>query len=268
MNHFVWNADRVILEIYGPIALRWYSLLFLAGFLIGLAGFNSMLRKEGKNPEKYADTLLFYLIMGTIIGARLGHCLFYRWDYFLHNPLKIFLVWEGGLASHGGYIGIIIAMILFVRKFKELSFFYVADRVGVWAVMVGGFIRLGNFFNSEIIGRVSDVPWAIIFKKVDDLPRHPSQLYESASFFLSALIGYSYYRYTKGKPLPGSLLGLCMILGFGFRGGIESFKENQMAFEDSWALNMGQMLSIPFILVGCFLFFGFHKKWVKEKRKT
>lgn len=264
MDYFVWNANRIILPIYGPIALRWYSLLFLAGFLLGLAGFNSMLRGEGKDPDKYADTLLFYLIMGTIIGARLGHCFFYRAEYFLSNPHKILFVWEGGLASHGGYVGIVVAMILFVKKFKEFSFLYIADRVGVWAVMVGGFIRLGNFFNSEIIGKVSTVPWAVIFQKVDNLPRHPSQLYESASFFLSALIGYSYYRYKKRKPLPGSLFGLCMIFGFSFRGGIEIFKENQMSFEDGWMLNMGQMLSIPFVLVGFFLFFGLHRKWLSK----
>lgn len=265
MDYIVWDINRVILEIYGPLAIRWYSLFFLTGFLIGMWAFTSMARNEGKDPDRYMDTLLFYLILGTIIGARLGHCLFYQTHYYLSNPLKILQIWEGGLASHGGYLGIIIAVYLFTRRFKELTFFWVMDRVAILAVMTGGFIRLGNLFNSEIYGKITDVPWAFIFKKVDSFPRHPTQIYESLSFFLAALIAYGFYRYHKRKPLDGRIFGLCMLLGFAFRSFIEIFKENQEAFEDGMLLNMGQLLSVPFVLIGCFLFFGLHKKLLSKK---
>ena len=264
MNYFVWDVDRILLPIYGSLAIRWYSLFFLVGFLIGLYAFTSMAKKEGKNPDKYTDSLLLYLILGTIIGARLGHCFFYQPYYFLTHPIEILKIWEGGLASHGGYLGIILAVYLFTRKHRELPFLWVMDRVAILAVMVGGFIRLGNFFNSEIYGKVTDVPWAIIFKKVDSLPRHPTQLYESVSFFLAASIAYLFYRHNKRHPMGGRILGLCMILGFFFRFILEFFKVNQVAFEKVMPINMGQVLSIPFVLFGCYLFFGFHKKWLKR----
>lgn len=268
MNYITWDVDRIIFQIYGPLAIRWYSLFFLIGFLIGFYAFTSMAKKEGKNPDSYTDSLLFYLIMGTLIGARIGHCLFYQPGYYLSHPLTILKIWEGGLASHGGYLGIIIAVALFVRKHKELTFFWVMDRVGILAVMTGGFIRLGNLFNSEIYGRVTDVPWAFIFTKVDSLPRHPTQIYESIGFFTGSFIVYLFYRYHNRKPLEGRILGLCMILGFFFRTIIETFKENQVRFEDHMILNMGQILSIPFVLCGFYLFLGFHKKYLTKKKNN
>ena len=263
MDYIVWDVDRIILQIYGPLAIRWYSLFFLTGFLLGLWAFSSMAKNEGKDPDKYSDSLLFYLIMGTIIGARLGHCLFYQPQYFLSHPLEILKIWEGGLASHGGYLGIIIAVYLFTRKYKELTFFWVMDRVAILAVMAGGFIRLGNLFNSEIYGKVTNVPWAFIFKKADPFPRHPTQIYESLCFFLASLIAYLFYRYHKRKPLDGRIFGLCMILGFALRSFVEIFKENQVAFENNMTFNMGQLLSIPFVIIGFYLFLGLHKKLLK-----
>lgn len=255
-----WDVDRVIFQIYGPIALRWYSLFFLTGFVIGTYAFTSMAKKEGKDPSYYVDTGLLYLIAGTLIGARLGHCIFYEPSYYLANPLKIFQIWNGGLASHGGYLGCMIATILLVRKYKELSLPWLGDRVAILAVMAGGFIRLGNLFNSEILGKVTDVPWAFIFVKVDTLPRHPTQIYEALAFFFTALCGYLYYRKHNRKPRNWSVVGLMLALGFTFRAIIERFKENQVSFEDDMLLNMGQLLSFPFIAVGLVFFFGWHRK--------
>ncbi|MBC62626.1 MAG: prolipoprotein diacylglyceryl transferase [Zetaproteobacteria bacterium] len=267
MDYIVWDMDRIIFQIYGPFGIRWYSLFFLTGFLIGLNVFQKMARSEGQD-DSYADNLLFYLIIGTIVGARLGHCLFYQPEFFLRYPLEILKVWEGGLASHGGFLGVICAIWLFVSKNKSLSFLWVADRISFLALMTGGFIRIGNLFNSEIVGRITDVPWAIIFKKVDSYPRHPSQLYEAIGYFTISLCVYSYYRYCNRRPLEGRLLGLTLAGGFAFRSFIEIFKENQVSFEENMLMNMGQLLSIPFILLGLYLAVGLQKKKVQIKDKA
>ena len=257
-SYFVWDVNKEIWHIAGAMGLRWYSMMFVGGFLLGTYLFGSFLRQEGKKDD-YRDSLLMHMVLGTIIGARLGHCLFYAPGYYLSNPLDILKVWEGGLASHGGYIGIIAAIWLFSRKHKDLHFLWLADRLAILSVMVGGFIRIGNFFNSEIIGKVAHVPWAVIFKQVDPLPRHPSQLYEAIGYFTISAILYGIYRLAKRNPLEGRILGVAMAIGFIFRLCIESFKENQEIFENSLVLNMGQLLSIPFILVGLVLALGLHQ---------
>ena len=145
MDYMVWDMNRVIFQIYGPLAIRWYSLFFLAGFLIGIYALSSLAKKEGKNIDDHADALLFYLIVGTIVGARLGHCLLYQPGFYLSNPLKIFQVWEGGLASHGGYLGIIIATYLFSKKYREFTFLWLMDRIAIFAVMTGGLSALVIF---------------------------------------------------------------------------------------------------------------------------
>ncbi len=254
-SYFVWDVNKEIWHIAGAIGLRWYSLMFVGGFLLGTYLFGSFLRQEGKRDD-YRDSLLMHMVLGTIIGARLGHCLFYAPGYYLSNPLEILKVWEGGLASHGGYLGIIIAVLLFAHKHKDLRFLWLADRLCILAVMVGGFIRLGNFFNSEIVGKVAHVPWAIVFKQVDALPRHPTQLYEAVGYFAISGILYGLYRLAHRNPVEGRILGFAMILGFAFRLFIETFKENQEVFENDLVLNMGQLLSIPFILVGVLLAIG------------
>ncbi len=266
MNHLVWNVDREIVNLVGPLSLRWYSLFFLAGILLGHAIFLRMAEKEGKSTAP-KDPLLYYVVVGTIVGARLAHCLFYDTAYTLQNPLHIFKIWEGGLASHGGFLGVFIALIFFTRKYKEYPFLWLVDRGSILALMAGGFIRLGNFFNSEIIGKVSTVPWAIVFAKVDNQPRHPTQLYEAAAYFLISFLVYRYYLYCNRKVLSGRLLGLICIFGFSARFIIELFKENQSAFENGLYFNMGQILSIPCILVGVLLAAGFQKRflWASDR---
>jgi prolipoprotein diacylglyceryl transferase len=254
----IWDVDREIVS-FGPIALRWYSMLFALGIILGYLIVQEMFKKEGK-PQALLDSLLFHVVVGTVVGARLGHCLLYEPSEYLHDPIRILKIWEGGLASHGGFTGVIIALILFCRKNPDIKFFWLADRMTVPCMLTAGFIRIGNFFNSEIIGHVTDVPWAIVFKKVDLVPRHPSQIYEAIGYLTIALIQYLAYRLSHRQPKEGSLFGLALILGFGFRLFIERFKENQVAFEDDMFLNMGQLLSVPFIIAGILFLFGVHRK--------
>ena len=257
-EYFQWNMDQEIVHFFGPFGLRWYSLLFLGGILTGYHFFAKMLVAEGK-PVELRETLLYYVVLGTVIGARLGHCLFYDPAYYFSEPLRILKVWEGGLASHGGFTGVIIAVYLYSRKNKEASFFWLVDRLAIWGILVGAFIRVGNFFNSEIIGRVTDVPWAVVFLKVDQMPRHPSQLYEALGYGSICLLLYLLYRYWDRKPLEGRLLGLAFCIAYAFRFLVETLKENQVGYEDQMLFNMGQLLSLPFILLGIVLVIGWQK---------
>lgn len=254
----IWDIDREIVS-FGPIALRWYSLLFAMGIILGYLIIQEVFKKEGK-PLALLDSLLFYAVVGTVVGARLGHCLLYEPMEYLQDPIRILKIWEGGLASHGGFTGVILALILFCRKHPEIKFFWLADRMTIPSMLTAGFIRIGNFFNSEIIGHATDVPWAVVFKKIDLIPRHPSQIYESIGYLAIAGIQYAAYRLSSRQPKEGSLFGLALILGFGFRLLIEQFKENQVAFEEGMFLNMGQLLSVPFILMGIFFLLGGQRK--------
>lgn len=261
MDAFVWDVQREIVS-FGPIALRWYSLLFALGFVSGYFIMRNMFRAEGRD-ELVLDSLLFHVVAGTVIGARLGHCLFYEPSTYLHDPIRILKVWEGGLASHGGYLGVMAAIALFCRRYKDYSFLWVADRVAIPALLAGGFIRIGNFFNSEIVGKAWDGSWAVIFKQLpleEQFARHPTQIYEAIGYMSVSAILYTIYRLANRKPLEGRLFGLVMILSYTFRVFIEQFKENQEAFEDSMTLNMGQMLSLPFIIIGIFFALGLHTK--------
>jgi phosphatidylglycerol---prolipoprotein diacylglyceryl transferase len=266
LDYITWDVDRMILHIYGPFGIRWYSLMFLAAFLFGLWGFNKMLEREGKD-SKYSESLLTYVIFGTIIGARLGHCLFYQPMHYLSNPIEILKVWEGGLASHGGTLGIFIAVLLFSRKNKQFPLLWLADRISIFVIVTGGFVRIGNLFNSEIIGKVTTVPWAFIFAKVDNLPRHPAQLYEAIGYISLGAILYLVYLKTYKSKEHGRLFGLTIMLGFLFRALIEQFKVNQVRFEDTMLLNLGQLLSLPYIIVGLFFALGWHLRFCKNNFK-
>lgn len=254
-SYFEWNVNQEIVHFIGPFGLRWYSLFFLGGILLGYHIFGRFLEKEGR-PIQLRDPLLYYIVIGTVLGARLGHCLFYDPLYYFSQPLRILRVWEGGLASHGGFAGVMLGLICFSRKYKETAFFWLADRIAIVAVLAGAFIRLGNFFNSEIIGQVTSVPWAVIFAKVDHLPRHPTQLYEALGYACISLCLYLIYRSAKRQPLEGRLYGCAMLLGYSFRFVIETLKENQVSYEQGMWLNMGQLLSLPFVLFGFYLVFG------------
>jgi prolipoprotein diacylglyceryl transferase len=251
LQYITWDVSPEILDTE-YFSIRWYGLLFALGFLIGQQILIYIFKKEGK-PERDVETLTVFMVLSTIIGARLGHCLFYEPEYYLANPIKILKIWEGGLASHGATIGILFALWLYARKKKDQSYLWVVDRIVITVALAGGLIRLGNLMNSEIIGKPTDVPWAFVFTAVDQQPRHPAQLYEAISCFI--LFGFLFWLWNrrKAKTPEGSLLGIFLIYIFGLRFVYEFLKENQVDFENNMALNMGQWLSIPAVLGGIFV---------------
>lgn len=257
MGTIEWNVNMVALQL-GSFGIRWYSLLFLASFFAGYQYMKHRLAEKGFGLE-VLDSLLMHSMISTILGARLGHCLFYEPNVYLNDPIRILKVWEGGLASHGALIGILIGLYLFTRKFK-INYLWLLDRYVIPVALAGCFIRLGNLMNSEIIGKPTGSDWGFVFKQVDDIPRHPTQIYESMSYLISFLLLHTLFKTTSLKEKPGFFSGLFFVLIFSFRFGIEFLKEHQVAFESSLPLDMGQLLSIPVVLIGVFLmvFKGFN----------
>jgi len=258
VNHPIWNVDPEIFRL-GPIAPRWYGLLFALGFALGYLILVQIYRHERRSEEN-SSTLLLYVLLGTIIGARLGHALFYQPDYYVAHPWEVLMVWQGSLASHGGFTGVLIAIYLHLRKYRDMSFLELSDRLAIAALPAASLIRFGNFFNSEIIGSPSNLPWAIIFARVDNFPRHPAMLYESISYLLVFLVLYIAYWKTESINVPGRILGASFVACFTARFLIEFIKEEQVPFEQGMRLNLGQLLSIPFILMGLVLLYGRQKK--------
>jgi len=256
-----WDVSPDIFSI-GPFVIRWYGLLFALSFIVGYQIMYVIFKKESK-PDAILNDLIWYMILGTVLGARLGHCFFYNPAYYLANPLEILQVWKGGLASHGAAIGILLSLYLFVKKHKEYDYLWILDRIVITVALGGFFIRMGNLFNSEIIGTPTNVPWAFVFASVDGVPRHPAQLYEAIAYLIVFIFLLIYYFRKSGKFKNGLLLGLFLILVFGFRFFIEFIKEDQTYFEKGWLLNMGQLLSIPFVLLGFYLILRKNKKIIK-----
>ncbi|MEM8998520.1 MAG: prolipoprotein diacylglyceryl transferase [Acidobacteriota bacterium] len=250
---FHWNHDGLVFDL-GFYALHWYSLMWLGGFLIGLRMFRGFCQREGRPAEKLDDLLLVTLDV-AIVGARLWHVLFFKRTYFLENPLEILMVWRGGLASHGGMIGILVAVWIWSRRQSDFGYLWTIDRLTVPTALTGAMIRVGNFFNSEILGRATEVPWAVVFERaaVAKVPRHPTMLYEATAYLLSFFaLRWAYYRWTPGEK-PGRLLGLFLVLVFSARFALEPFKLRQAAFAHDWTLSVGQWLSIIPVVVGCVL---------------
>lgn len=342
LSFILWDVSPQIFKA-GGFELRWYGVLFATGFLIGQQILSKWYKKEGKNP-KDVEAITVYTVIATVIGARLGHCLFYEPAYYLSNPLEILAVWKGGLASHGAAIGILLGLYLYSRTRKNQSYLYVLDRVVILVAIGGGFIRLGNMMNSEIIGKEADLPFAVVYTNnaetklenyfvnfIDDaeitrlrnddggnrlqlnlkfkevvnqeyadyfaseemlgalsryealaqyiridpeantpviasdnrtiaftilgVPRHPTQIYESISYFLiAAILFFAFYKPSKGNPVEGKIFSWFLILLFGIRIFHEFLKENQVDFEEGLTLNLGQSLSIPLVLAGIILF--------------
>jgi len=243
-----WNVTPEIITL-GPIVLRWYSMMFLMAFLLGLFIMRWIYSKEGFKAER-VDQLFMYMFFSTIIGARLGHCLFYDPVYYLSNPLEILMVWHGGLASHGAAIGIIIGLYIYSKKNPDLGYAWVIDRTVIVVALAGFFIRMGNLFNSEIIGIPTNSDWGFIFTRVDLVPRHPAQFYEAIVYLIIFGVLILIYNKHFQKLKDMFLLGLFLVLVFGFRFFVEFIKENQVGFEESMVLNMGQILSIPAVIAG------------------
>jgi prolipoprotein diacylglyceryl transferase len=283
LGYILWNPDVVAFSL-GPVEVRWYSLCWCLG-LFAVYQLMHYLFKEQKLGEDKFEPMFIYCFLGILIGARLGHCLFYEPEYYLSRPMEMLLPmrkfadgeWHftgyEGLASHGGTFGLMLAIILYSRKVK-LNLMHVLDNVAIVTPICAFAIRMGNLMNSEIIGRPTDVPWAFIFERVDTLPRHPGQLYEAICYAMFFVIGWVIYRRSlkedvvksysnKGdKKLfdirvgSGFYFGLCLFLIFLSRIFIELTKENQVDFESGMMFNMGQLLSVPFVLLGLYCMFG------------
>lgn len=264
LDFITWQADPRLLDSF--VTVRWYGLMFAIGFLIGYKIVERIFKHEGA-PESWLGTLLLWVIAGTVIGARLGHVFFYEWDVYSHNPIRILYIWEGGLASHGGTIGVILGVLCFSWITAKRSPLWTFDRLVIPIALVGALIRLGNLMNHEIYGHDTDVPWA--FRFIDNInawmagaepiftqPSHPTQLYEAAWYLgLFALLMWMYWR-RNAEARPGLIFGTFLTLLFTGRFFIEYLKNVQVGFEEDmiarWGMNMGQALSLPFILIGIF----------------
>ena len=254
LTYIHWNVDSDIFVIpYLNHPVRWYGLSWAIGFLLGQQVMNFIYKRDGR-PVQEVDTLTIYVIIAAVVGARLGHVLFYDLEIFLSDPIRIFAVWEGGLASHGATTGILIALYFFARRTK-VHYLWVVDRIAIIGALTGGLVRLGNLMNSEMVGVPTTLPWGFVFMKVDDIPRHPAQLYEAIYCFLLFLFLFGTW-YKNGNSLrDGFLTGWFLIILFSLRFVDEFFKLNQVPFEDDMMLNMGQLLSIPFVLLGIVILF-------------
>lgn len=261
ISYIIWDVSPEIFTIpqflgFGPFPVRWYGLFFAAGFLIGQQIMIHIFKKERK-PLEDIDALTLYMVLSTVIGARVGHFLFYEPEVLFKNPLEVILPPYAGLASHGAVIGIIIGLYLYsrTRKATGQTFLWIADRMVILVALAGSFIRFGNLMNSEIVGRPTDVAWGFIFMKNTEflqIPRHPAQLYESISCFILFFVLLALWNKFKENTPRGLLVGVFFVWVFTLRFLYEFIKENQEAFEANYALNMGQILSIPVVILGLY----------------
>jgi prolipoprotein diacylglyceryl transferase len=258
-----WNINPEIFRI-GGFAIRYYSLMFAAAFLLSYVVLSKIYKRENVSIH-LLDKLTIFIVVGTLIGARLGQVFFYEFGYYKQHLLEIILPfsikqgnfeWTGyqGLASHGGAIGILIALAWYCKKYKQ-PFLRVIDRLVIVVALSGFFIRVGNLFNSEIIGKPTHVFWAFIFERIDFIPRHPTQLYEAICYLIIFFVLWNIYNKHGLQLKKGFLFGLFLVLVFSVRFLMEFLKENQEVFENALPINMGQILSIPFIIVGFYFFF-------------
>jgi phosphatidylglycerol---prolipoprotein diacylglyceryl transferase len=268
-----WNIDPTIFKI-GSFEVRWYGLLFASGFLIGYQIMTRIFKVENK-PEKDLDSLLFTMIIATVLGARFGHYFFYEYPMLLKTPGAFFIDMimppYRGLASHGALFGIPLALYIYGKRHKDQPFLWVADRIVITVALAGFFIRMGNLMNSEIVGKATNVPWAFTFLQNTEyspaVPRHPAQLYEALSCLILFVILYYMWNRTREKTPRGLLIGIFLIWVFGLRFFYEFLKENQVDWEQNLPINMGQILSIPGVLFGLYLLINSFRKTVVVEAK-
>jgi len=208
-----------------------------------------MFRLEGR-PTAAVDDLFLYVFLGVVVGARLGHVLFYDPSYYFRNPLEIPMLWKGGLASHGALVGVLLALYFFHRRHPRFSYLWLLDRLALVVSLGAAAVRVGNFFNSEIYGRPAEVPWAVVFARVDQLPRHPTQLYEAACYTIILAVMLFLYEKRLFRDREGFYSGLLLVLMFSARFLVEFTKERQASFAAGWPLSMGQVLSVVPVLAG------------------
>ena len=272
INLFInWDVSPTIFTV-GSFELRWYSLLFTMVFIAGYLILQRIFKKEGVKND-YLDKLFIYVFLGVLIGARVGHCLFYEFQYFIVRPWEIILPFDfstgkftgfQGLSSHGGAIGILFMIYLYCKKTK-LYYMWVLDRLVIVVALAGLFIRTGNLMNSEIYGNPTTLPWGFIFmRNGETVAKHPTQIYEALTYFSIFLVLLWYYLKKARKPKAGTVFGWFLILVFGCRSILELLKENQEAFEEGMLMNMGQLLSLPFVALGIFVLYLSHKGKFKD----
>jgi prolipoprotein diacylglyceryl transferase len=279
LSFITWTADPVAFTI--PLIereVRWYGIVFALGFLLGLWIVRKIWKHEQLKEDWY-DKLFIYVVVATAVGARLGHCLFYGSDndfwYYYKHPFEIIKIWEGGLASHGGTLGIIIAVWIYSKKVTHKSMLWTFDRLVVPVGFVAALIRFGNLMNHEIYGHATNLPWAFRFIKnipywerganpVFSVPSHPTQLYEAFFYILTSLICLWMYWKREDYKYPGLIFGVFLTGIFLSRFFIEFFKEIQVNFEESMFFNMGQLLSLPFIIAGIWFIF----KGLQDRKKS
>lgn len=262
LDYIIWNTDPVLFRI-GNFAVRWYSVLLVLSFYISYLFVDHIFEREHFSKTTM-HTFGIFIIAGMLLGGRLVHCLFYEPEYYLKFPLDIIKPWRGelgngakfvgyrGMSGHGSVIGIILGIVINAVRTKT-SMIWMIDRIAIFGPLIGLFVRVGNLFNSEILGTNSALPWAFIFKRVDNIPRHPVQLYEAFSYLIIFIVCWEYYKRKAGSEKPGAILGLVLVLVYISRFILEFFKEDQSRIESTMNLNMGQILSIPFIIIGILL---------------
>ena len=252
LSYIIWDVNPDIFTIpFLDHPVRWYGVSWAGGFVISQQIMNYIYKKESK-PQKEVDTLVIYMLIAAMVGARLGHMIFYDPIVFLSEPLSVLRIWEGGLASHGGGIGVLIALYFFAKK-TNVKYLWILDRIVIVSTLTGGLIRLGNLMNSEMVGLPTSLPWAFVFTSVDDIPRHPAQLYEAIYCLILFAFLFYVWKTKRNEIKNGFLTGWFLVIMFTLRFVAEFFKINQVPFEDGLALNMGQILSIPFVVAGVFI---------------
>ncbi len=271
LNYVVWDVNPYIFHI-GDRPIAWYGLLWAMVFIIGYYIMRSIYKKE-KIDEDKLDKLFIYMLVSSVVGARLGHCLFYEPSYYLSHPVDLFKVWEGGLASHGGAIGILIGLFIYSRQIKK-PYLWIMDRIVVPTAIGGALIRMGNLMNSEIYGEPTTLPWGFKFVRdypvgmpIENIPAcHPTQIYEALFCILVFVyLMYAYHKQNMAAKRPGFMFGIFLIVVFGSRILIEFIKNPQVEFESSMVLDMGQILSIPFFVAGIWLVV---RSFVKRKNNS
>lgn len=269
LNFITWDVNPEIFSL-GGIHVRWYGLLWAIGIWLALVVVQKLFKNE-KLPDTWVDKLFMYTVIGTIVGARLGHCFFYEWkpldepvsilgitfsygNHYLSHPWELLYIWRGGLASHGGAIGILISTYLYNKFVSKKGFIWVLDRLVIGAALTGAAIRLGNLMNSEIYGNATSLPWGFIFVRDDQSQAmHPTQIYEMIYCLLTFAVTWWLYWKKRAYLKTGLIYGVFLIGIFGSRFILEFIKLDQEAFESGMLLNMGQILSIPFIIWGIWL---------------
>ncbi len=283
LNYITWNVDPELFSI-GPLTVRWYGLLWAVGIWLALIIVQRIFKHE-KHPEAWVDKLFIYTVLGTIVGARLGHCFFYEWkelaepvtflgisfkygNHYLTHPWELLYIWRGGLASHGGAIGILIAMYYYNKNVSKKGFIWIFDRLVIGVALAGASIRLGNLMNSEIYGTATTLPWGFIFVRDGQTePMHPTQIYEMIYCLVTFAVTYWLYYKKEAYKKTGLIFGVFLLGIFGTRFLLEFIKLNQEGFESGMILNMGQILSVPFIIWGIWLIMNSNKAVAVKAKK-